>query len=274
MTEDDEFSAPPKLLIKTIQIQPIRSLFLALKDIITDITMIITPDEIKILDMDKSLTVLVCLFLKSSKFESYHCEPEQIITSFNTSNMFRIISTITNDDIFTMYISEQDYNHGIVKEIGFNFKNTKINEVRDFKLKLLEPSMELLAYPGVNFNTVIHMVSSDFQKLVRDLNNISSDKVEIQSVGNNLYFRSSGLAGSVTMTRTQSATMSFTRHTSEDVVVRGVFSLKSLTQFTKCTPLSVDMELYLDNIKPIVVKYNVGSLGEIRLCLSQLPRDI
>ena len=103
------------LLIKSIQIQPLRNLFTALKDIITDVTMIITPNGIKVVEMDKSLTVLVNLSLKSSKFEVFHCVPEQIITCFNTSNMFKIITTITSDDVFMMYISEDDFNNGVVK---------------------------------------------------------------------------------------------------------------------------------------------------------------
>jgi len=33
------------------------------------------------------------------------------------------------------------------------------------------------------------------------------------------------------------------------------------------------IEIYLENNLPLIVKYNVASLGEIKLCLSQLPQN-
>jgi hypothetical protein len=54
-------------------------------------------------------------------------------------------------------------------------------------------------------------------------------------------------------------------------VIQGEFSLKNLGYFIKCTNLCQQIELYLENDLPLVVKYNVASLGEIKLCLSSLP---
>jgi hypothetical protein len=39
--------------------------------------------------------------------------------------------------------------------------------------------------------------------------------------------------------------------------------------FTKCTNLSNNVELYLKNNYPIILRYTIASLGEIKLCLSQ-----
>tara|TARA_B100001057_G_scaffold385973_1_gene392824 strand:- start:866 stop:1000 length:135 start_codon:yes stop_codon:yes gene_type:complete len=41
--------------------------------------------------------------------------------------------------------------------------------------------------------------------------------------------------------------------------------MKILGYFIKC------VEMYLENDLPLVVKYNVASLGEIRMCLAALP---
>ena len=54
-------------------------------------------------------------------------------------------------------------------------------------------------------------------------------------------------------------------------IIQGEFSLKNLSYFIKCTNLCNQIEMYLDNDLPLVVKYNVASLGEIKLCLSTLP---
>ena len=53
--------------------------------------------------------------------------------------------------------------------------------------------------------------------------------------------------------------------------MQGIFSLKHLTHFTKCTNLCNTTELYLKNDYPLIVRYQVASLGEIKLCLA--PQD-
>ena len=54
-------------------------------------------------------------------------------------------------------------------------------------------------------------------------------------------------------------------------IIQGEFSLKNLGYFIKCTNLCQQIEIYLENDLPLVVKYNVASLGEIKLCLSVIP---
>jgi proliferating cell nuclear antigen len=65
--------------------------------------------------------------------------------------------------------------------------------------------------------------------------------------------------------------MEFINKPDASVVVQGEFSLKSLSHFIKCTPLCSQLELYLGNDLPLIVKYDVASLGEIRMCLADLP---
>lgn len=54
-------------------------------------------------------------------------------------------------------------------------------------------------------------------------------------------------------------------------IIQGEFSLKNLVYFIKCTNLCNQIEMYIDNDFPLIVKYNVASLGEIKLCLAPLP---
>ena len=54
-------------------------------------------------------------------------------------------------------------------------------------------------------------------------------------------------------------------------IIQGNFSLKNLGYFIKCTNLCSQIEMYLENDLPLVVKYSVASLGDIKLCLAPLP---
>ena len=65
--------------------------------------------------------------------------------------------------------------------------------------------------------------------------------------------------------------MEYVQKQDANKIIQGEFSLKNLGYFIKCTNLCNQIEIYLENNLPLVVKYNVASLGEIKLGLAPLP---
>ena len=117
------------------------------------------------------------------------------------------------------------------------------------------------------------MPSSDFQKIIRDLANIS-EKLEIKSVGDELIFLCTGQFAKAEIRRSEmNGSMQFIQKQDSSKIIQGEFSLKNLVYFIKCTNLCNHIELYLENDLPLIVKYNVASLGEIKLCLAPLPKN-
>ena len=62
------------LVIQTVQIAPFRTLMTALKDILLETNITFKNDGIKIINMDKSHTILAHLFLNAANFEHYECK--------------------------------------------------------------------------------------------------------------------------------------------------------------------------------------------------------
>ena len=259
------------LTIKTVQISPFRTLMTALKDILIETNITFQPDGIRIINMDKSHTVLVHLYLPSTNFEFYECKKDKIIVGVNMFHLFKLINCIDNDDTLTIYIENSDYADGIVSHLALKFENGEIKQCKTQKLRLIEPEEEELNYPEVQFSSVINLPSTDFQKIIRDLSCIS-EKIEIKSVGNELIFKCSGQFASAEIHRAESdGGMEYILKQDSSKIIQGEFSLKNLGYFIKCTNLCSQIELYLENDLPLVVKYNVASLGEIKLCLCALP---
>ena len=94
------------LTIKTVQIAPFRILMTALKDILLETNITFTKQGIKIINMDKSHTILAHMQLQAENFESYECKKEKILIGVNMFHMFKVINTIDNDDTLTIYIEE------------------------------------------------------------------------------------------------------------------------------------------------------------------------
>ena len=259
------------LTIKTVQINPFRTLMTALKDILLETNITFQPDGIRIINMDKSHTILAHLYLPAQNFEFYECKKEKIIIGVNMFHLFKLINSIDNDDTLTMYIENNDYIDGIVSHLALKFENGNIKQCKTQKLKLIEPDQEELTYPDVKFSSIINLPSGDFQKIIRDLSCIS-EKLEIKSVGNELIFKCFGQFASAEIHRAETdGGMEFKVKQDSSKVIQGEFSLKNLGYFIKCTNLCPQIEIYLENDLPLVVKYDVASLGSIRLCLSSLP---
>jgi len=259
------------LTIKTVQIAPFRTLMTALKDILLETNITFDKTGIRIINMDKSHTILAHLFLNAENFEFYECKKDKIIIGVNMFHLFKLINTIDNDDTLTIYIENADYVDGIVSHLALKFENGDIKQCKTQKLRLIEPEMEELQYPNVKFSSIINLPSSDFQKIIRDLSCIS-DKLEIKSVGNELIFKCSGQFASAEIHRAESdGNMGFILKQDPSKIIQGEFSLKNLGYFIKCTNLCSQIEVYLENDLPLVVKYDVASLGSIMLCLSALP---
>jgi len=260
------------LTIKTVQISPFRTLMTALKDILLETNITFQKDGIRIINMDKSHTILAHLHLKAENFEQYECKKDKIVVGVNMFHLFKLINSIDNDDTLTIYIESCDYSDGVVSHLGLKFENGDIKQCKTQKLKLIEPDHDEIAEPDVTFSSIINIPSSDFQKIIRDLSPLS-DKLEIRSVCNELIFKCSGSFASAEIRRTEAdGSMEFkVKPKDKTEIIQGEFSLKNLGYFIKCTNLCSQIEMYLENNCPLVVKYNVASLGEIQLCLAPLP---
>jgi proliferating cell nuclear antigen len=240
----------------------------ALKDILIETNITFQKDGMRIVNMDKSHTVLVHLHLLSENFEYYECNKDKIIIGVNVFNLFKLISTVDTEDTLSIYIEDEDYNEGIVENLVLKFENKQKEQCKIQKLKLIEPEQEELAIPDVKFSSIINLPSSDFQKIIRDLNSIS-DKLEIKSVKSQLIFKCSGSYADVEIIRSESDGMNFVQKNNK--VIQGEFSLKNLNYFIKCTNLCNQIQLFMENDLPLIIKYNVASLGEIKLGLAPLP---
>ena len=152
------------LTIQTIQIAPFRTLMTALKDILLETNITFQPDGMRIINMDKSHTILAHLHLAASNFEFFECKSEKIVIGVNMFHLFKLINTIDNDDTLTIYIEHSDYKDGIVHHLGLKFENGDIKQCKTQKLRLIEPDNEELEVPDVKFASIFEFTFYRFSE--------------------------------------------------------------------------------------------------------------
>ena len=251
------------LEVKTVQSSAFRVLIEALKEILTDANFEIDSTGLKLIAMDASHTVLVYLKLDASNFEYYYCQDKQVL-GINMLNFYKLIKTMSNTDNLTLFVEKSDPNH-----LGIKIENGEKNTITTFKLNLMDLSEETIQIPPATFTSVITMPSVDYQKVCRDMHNYA-DYIEIKSVGSQLIFTCKGdfVTQETIISEGNGNGMSFVKKQEEAEIVQGIFALKHMVLFTKCTNLCNSIEIYLKNDYPLIICYSVANLGQIKLCLA------
>ena len=248
--------------IKTVQSSAIKVLVEALKEILNDANLIIDDTGMKLIAMDSTHTVLIHMKLEADKFESFYCK-ERIVAGINMLNLFKLIKTMSNSDTLTIFINKNDVN-----KLGIKINNHEKNTQTIYKLNLLDIPEENITIPPAEFETELTLPSSDFQKLIRDMINIG-ENTEIKSIGSTLTFNCEGdFANQSTLLGETQNGLQFKQNTSPEYPAQGIFSLKYLILFTKCTNLCNQIQLYIKNDYPLIIQYTIASLGMIKLCLA------
>ena len=116
------------MTLKTVQVSSFKFLATAIKDILTDASIMFSKNGLRIINFDKTHTILVNVILHANKFEKYVCDPDKIIICANTLHLFKVISTMSNDDTLSIYIENDDYHDGVVSHLGLQYDNGDIKQ--------------------------------------------------------------------------------------------------------------------------------------------------
>ena len=170
---------------------------------------------------------------------------------------------MNNNDTLTLFL-EKD-NDSV---LGIKIENSDKNTTSTFNLNLMDLNIDNITIPPATFESVITMPSTDFQKTIRDMHNYA-DFIDIKSVEDHLIFSCKGdFCSQETIIGETSEGMSFVKNQKPEQIIQGVFALKHLVLFGKCTNLCNSIQIFLKNDYPLIIKYTVASLGEIKLCLA------
>lgn len=251
------------LEVKTVQSQAFKILVECLKELLTDTTIDFDETGLKIVSTDTHHCVLAHCKLHADKFEYYHCE-NKISVGVNFINLYKLIRTINSNDTLTLFIESNDLNH-----LGIKIENGEKNSKTTYKLNLLDLDSQTICIDDAEFNTVISLPSVDFQKLCRDMHNIA-ETVEIKNIGSQLFLSCKGdfCSQETVIVDNDNGTNTINYKKNSNNIVQGVFNLKYLVLFSKCSNLCSTVEIHLKNDYPIVVRYLVASLGFLLLLLA------
>lgn len=217
-------------------------------------------------EVNKTGKILVYMKLEADKFDiyKYNYHKKKLTLGIDINNLLKCLKCMSQFDNMSWVVDDDDIN-----KLCIILESSERKEKKIFKLNLMDIEEQNYDITPIQFPYLITLPSCDFHKYCKDMAS-STDKIEIKSTSNKLYFSGKGEMGYIDFEVGESngglSIISNTNNNNE--IVQGLFELKFLLIFTKCTNLSNLVTLYLKNDYPIIVNYQIGSLGEIKLVLS------
>jgi proliferating cell nuclear antigen len=256
--------------LRTTKTDPIKNLSELLRDLLTEGNLECTPEGIRLMSVSANRTVLVHMKLLGSQFEEYYCR-ETINLGLNMEEYFKIVKLVEKNEIIRFFVTEDDKNTLAIQRYN------KEEDIRNTKyIKLMDIPVDPMRIPQIQYESVILMNSTRFQKICKEIFNFS-DKLEIISTNNILYLKAhrENVQQEICIKPTNSENgMQYEVCNNKDDVISGVFNLKYLVQFSKCANLCNNVKIHIRNDYPLLVECEVAKIGIIRICLAPEVEDI
>jgi proliferating cell nuclear antigen len=147
--------------------------------------------------------------------------------------------------------------------LHIRIENAAKKSSTSFDFKLLDINDDMLSVPEIEMNVLTTIPSVDFQRVTRDMNNLAQD-IRITRKKNTLELEcEGGFANQKTILECVEP--------GKDKPLGNVFSLKYINMFTRATSLCSSVQLMQhddDDNMPIVFRYTVANLGELKFYLA------
>jgi proliferating cell nuclear antigen len=230
----------------------LKKVMASIKDLVSDANFDCSSTGISLQAMDSSQVSLVALFLRAEGFEHFRAD-RNLSLGINLGSMDKILKCAGNDDIITLKAEDEGDN------VGFMFESPKQTRVSHFSLKLMDIDSEHLGIPDTDYQCVVKMPATEFQRICREIT-VIGDTVKISASKEGVKFSVAGDMGTGSIVLKNNPSVDEEDEQIEiklEEEVNLTFALRYLNYFAKATSLSGFVTLKMSPDVPLVVEYKI-----------------
>jgi proliferating cell nuclear antigen len=265
------------LEINTVQVTSFKGTLEAVKELVQECNIHFDKQGMKIRSVDGTHVALVHVRFDKENFEKYYCERDLSIGVY-LPDILKVLKNVSQNDTLQLFVKKDNYDEAIIR-----IQNADKGCVHEFNIRLLDLDDDDIEIPETEFPTTITMPSSDLHSLCKQYKEFAT-QIDIKSVGNQVIFKFQGeetdIKGTSCLQNNDSGTtVQKVNDDGEDAgdedvdIVQAKFMLKYLVIFTRAYSLTNTVEILLKNNYPIVLKYDIADLGQIKFCLAPIVED-
>jgi proliferating cell nuclear antigen PCNA len=211
--------------------------------------------------IDQNKKILIDLILLSENHSKYKFKPKnKILIGLTLTHFHKMLKSIKKKDSLQLFIKSD-----IPNELGIRTipkENTRITtsyvtiqNIQSLDIKL--PS---------GYGKPINVLSSEFQKMCKDLSSIGSNVIRVKTREFNIQFSCDAdnvLKRNVTLGESKDSDSE--SDDSDDILYDQTFNTDQFTKITKISGMSNIIQIYASPNLPLLFKSNIGTIGKLSL---------
>jgi proliferating cell nuclear antigen len=250
--------------IKTTQTSALKTAFDGINSLLNDANLEFDTDVgITLKEVDKTGRIFVHARFDKECFDNFEVYSNRTI-GFDINSLNKCFKNANTFDVITM-----EYDGGEKFKIVLESHTKKLKKT--FLLKTLELPMDSSSIKPIDFTHCLTMVSKDFHVMCKELSHYS-DKLNITVKQDRVIFGCSSGMGDIECERKCGNKLKIEYN--DDAPIVASYDLKYLLLFAKCADLSDLVEIYIKNTNPLIMKYKLASLGELKLVLHERHKEV
>lgn len=264
--------------LKTTQGTKLKNLFETAAPLLDDVNFECTPEGLRFTSYTGQNVMLIDAELRADKTEEFFCS-SHVTIGVNLGHVYLCLKTIGQTSVVTFQYLKPELNHGRLFHIGIDNSDGVIIV---FAVKTMILNDTLVTLPEKEFEAGLAIYAEKFQYMVKTAHRVG-DCIQINSVfqqhdDENYHFvnfitqstfNSKSAAVPARPIQCEDLPKRFTlqKNTSHICAKTELYKLKTLMVITKATNMCKKVEVYLAKNYPLVLRYEVGTLGHFTVCL-------
>jgi proliferating cell nuclear antigen PCNA len=222
----------------------------------------------KMIDVHKKL--LIDIKLLSTNFSQYVLNTDSLLFGVNISHLYKIISSLKKKDSLILQIMEESPNELQIIVTPRERDHTEVSRISIQNIQSLDIDVP------ENYNHPVHVSSSKFQKMCKDMLNIGK---EIHVYGNEQFVMFECETPGIYKKQIHFGEEPEDPESSPHMVtdnpsdVHYYFDAEQLVRISKISSLAPLLHVYLNHSLPLLIKSQVGSLGTISIFIKSSPNS-
>lgn len=242
-----------------------RRLIESIKELVKEVNVVITDSGLAIQAMDSSHVALVSANIKSEGFSAFS-STKNITLGVNLENLIKVMRLAGDSDSITMQAGEEgDKLFLSFDNSSKSFHNSLLEGTKkiDFTFNLIVIESESFDIPEEDYDAALTMDASESARLFHDLYQVS-ETVAIEADEDRFVFWSEGDMGKSRTVLTGNLTTKIKIKNT----LKQSYAMRYLNMFNKAATCSSEVRMTLTEGAPIVLNYDLGTLGEIKFYLA------
>jgi proliferating cell nuclear antigen PCNA len=244
-------------MFKTSQITSFKNALEGISSLVQDASLTFLPEKgIVLREFDKTGKILIVAEFAAESLDSWFF-PEKLVVGVDLVAFAKTLKSSCSTDILTVQVSPD------LLTVSINSGKSK----KVFKLKTLKLKENTDSFPVQYFDFSVIINSSLFTSYCKTLHS-NCDKVFLTCSPNLLSFSGALDTGTVEFSLETGRDLEIIVSEDAKEKVTGCYDLRYFLLFSKCSSLSDDTILFVKDDYPLILQYNLQSLGVLKLCLN------